>query len=105
MPRSVCAPLRGGFIPLDLRSVPVENPVTRRLSALYRGPERAKRGGRAAVLRTDVPSTGPLCGLCSVEEMVGITHFNCSFWFGDMEHARVMRSMERFAREVLPAFR
>jgi alkanesulfonate monooxygenase SsuD/methylene tetrahydromethanopterin reductase-like flavin-dependent oxidoreductase (luciferase family) len=40
-----------------------------------------------------------------VEEMVGITHFNCSFWFGDMEHARVMRSMERFAREVLPAFR
>jgi len=40
-----------------------------------------------------------------VEEMVGITHFNCSFWFGDLEHARVMRSMERFAREVLPAFR
>ena len=40
-----------------------------------------------------------------VEEMVGITHFNCSFWFGDMEHARVMRSMERFARDVLPAFR
>jgi len=40
-----------------------------------------------------------------VEEMVGITHFNCSFWFGDLEHARVMRSMERFAREVVPAFR
>ena len=40
-----------------------------------------------------------------VEEMVGITHFNCSFWFGDLEHARVMRSMERFASEVLPAFR
>ena len=40
-----------------------------------------------------------------VEEVVGITHFNCSFWFGDLEHARVMRSMERFAREVMPAFR
>jgi alkanesulfonate monooxygenase SsuD/methylene tetrahydromethanopterin reductase-like flavin-dependent oxidoreductase (luciferase family) len=40
-----------------------------------------------------------------VEEVVGITHFNCSFWFGDLEHARVMRSMQRFAREVLPAFR
>jgi alkanesulfonate monooxygenase SsuD/methylene tetrahydromethanopterin reductase-like flavin-dependent oxidoreductase (luciferase family) len=40
-----------------------------------------------------------------VQEHVGITHFNCSFWFGDLEHARVMRSMERFAREVLPAFR
>src|SRR5262249_11858285 len=40
-----------------------------------------------------------------VEEVVGITHCNCSFWFGDLEHTRVMRSMERFAREVLPAFR
>ena len=40
-----------------------------------------------------------------VRELVGISHFNCSFWFGDLEHARVMRSMERFAREVLPAFR
>jgi hypothetical protein len=35
---------------------------------------------------------------------VSITHFNCSFWFGDMEHPRIMRSMELFAREVLPAF-
>src|SRR6266508_3456889 len=40
-----------------------------------------------------------------IEELVGITHFNCSFWFGDLEHARVMRSLERFAREVMPAFR
>jgi hypothetical protein len=36
---------------------------------------------------------------------VGITHFNCSFWFGDIEHPRIMRSMELFARDVLPAFR
>jgi alkanesulfonate monooxygenase SsuD/methylene tetrahydromethanopterin reductase-like flavin-dependent oxidoreductase (luciferase family) len=39
-----------------------------------------------------------------IREHVGITHFNCSFWFGDLEHARVLRSMELFAREVMPAF-
>jgi luciferase family oxidoreductase group 1 len=39
-----------------------------------------------------------------VQELVGITHFNCSFWFGDLEHGRVLRSMELFAREVMPAF-
>jgi alkanesulfonate monooxygenase SsuD/methylene tetrahydromethanopterin reductase-like flavin-dependent oxidoreductase (luciferase family) len=38
-----------------------------------------------------------------LRELVGITHFNCSFWFGDLEQARVLRSMERFAREVMPA--
>ena len=39
-----------------------------------------------------------------VQDVVGITHFNCSFWFGDLEQARVLRSMELFAREVMPAF-
>ena len=39
-----------------------------------------------------------------IREAVGITHFNCSFWFGDLEQARVLRSMELFAREVMPAF-
>ena len=39
-----------------------------------------------------------------VKEMVGITHFNCSFWFGDLEHPRIMKSMQLFAKEVLPAF-
>jgi alkanesulfonate monooxygenase SsuD/methylene tetrahydromethanopterin reductase-like flavin-dependent oxidoreductase (luciferase family) len=39
-----------------------------------------------------------------VKDLVGITHFNCSFWFGDLEHMRVLRSMELFAKEVLPAF-
>ena len=38
-----------------------------------------------------------------LRELVGITHFNCNFWFGDMEQARVLRSMERFAQEVMPA--
>jgi len=39
-----------------------------------------------------------------VHEMVGISHFNCSFWFGDLDQARVLRSMELFSREVMPAF-
>jgi alkanesulfonate monooxygenase SsuD/methylene tetrahydromethanopterin reductase-like flavin-dependent oxidoreductase (luciferase family) len=38
-----------------------------------------------------------------IRELVGITHFNGNFWFGDLEHARVLRSMELFAREVMPA--
>jgi len=40
-----------------------------------------------------------------IKEMVGISHFNCSFWFGDVEHPRILKSMELFAREVMPAFR
>ncbi len=40
-----------------------------------------------------------------VRDLVGITHFNCSFWFGDLAQPRVLRSMELFAREVMPAFR
>jgi len=38
-----------------------------------------------------------------LREQVGISHFNCNFWFGDLEHKRVLRSMERFAQEVMPA--
>jgi len=40
-----------------------------------------------------------------VEALVGISHFNCSFWFGDLEHPRILKSMELFAKEVMPAFR
>ena len=39
-----------------------------------------------------------------LQDVVGITHFNCSFWIGDMDQARVLRSMELFSREVMPAF-
>jgi luciferase family oxidoreductase group 1 len=38
-----------------------------------------------------------------IREVVGISHFNCSFWFGDLDQKRVLRSMELFAREVMPA--
>ena len=40
-----------------------------------------------------------------IKDVVGINHFNCSFWFGDLSQARVMKSMQLFAREVMPAFR
>src|SRR6266487_1166183 len=33
-----------------------------------------------------------------IKEFVGISHFNCSFWFGDLDQARVQKSMELFAR-------
>jgi len=39
-----------------------------------------------------------------LKEAVGITHFNGSFWLGDMEQSRVLRSMELFSQEVMPAF-
>jgi alkanesulfonate monooxygenase SsuD/methylene tetrahydromethanopterin reductase-like flavin-dependent oxidoreductase (luciferase family) len=39
-----------------------------------------------------------------LRDALGITQFNCSFWIGDMEQARVLRSMELFANEVMPAF-
>jgi luciferase family oxidoreductase group 1 len=38
-----------------------------------------------------------------VQALVGISHFNCSFWFGDMSQDRVLRSMELFSKEVMPA--
>lgn len=34
----------------------------------------------------------------------GCDYFSCSFWFGDLPHDRVMASMERFAKYVMPAF-
>jgi luciferase family oxidoreductase group 1 len=39
-----------------------------------------------------------------IKDVVGINHFNCSFWFGDLDQARVLKSMDLFAREVMPAF-
>ena len=40
-----------------------------------------------------------------IKDLVGITHLSCSFGLGDLEQARVLRSMEHFARDVMPAFR
>ena len=41
----------------------------------------------------------------TLQSVMGISHFNCSFWFGDMDQKRVLRSMERFAKEVMPAIK
>jgi luciferase family oxidoreductase group 1 len=80
--------------------------------------ERVEAGRAVAVPGPDEPSIDDLLDrflvigtpdtcirqIRRIRELVGITHFNCSFWFGDLEHARVLRSMEMFARDVMPAF-
>lgn len=38
-----------------------------------------------------------------IKSLLNISHLNCSFWFGDLSQDRVLRSMELFAREVMPA--
>ena len=38
-------------------------------------------------------------------EDCGINYFNGLFTFGDFTHQEVMRSVELFAGEVMPAFR
>jgi hypothetical protein len=42
--------------------------------------------------------------ICRYRDEVGITHFNASFWSGEMPQAKVLRSMERFGSEVMPRF-
>ncbi|MCB1744371.1 MAG: LLM class flavin-dependent oxidoreductase [Gammaproteobacteria bacterium] len=41
----------------------------------------------------------------AIKAAMGIDHFNCSFWFGDMAHDKVLRSMRLFAEQVMPAFK
>ena len=43
--------------------------------------------------------------LNALRDAMGIDHFNASFWFGDLEHDKVLRSMKLFHEEVMPAFR
>jgi alkanesulfonate monooxygenase SsuD/methylene tetrahydromethanopterin reductase-like flavin-dependent oxidoreductase (luciferase family) len=80
--------------------------------------ERVEAGRAIAVPGPDEPSIDDLLDrflvigtpdtcirqIGRIRDLVGITHFNCSFWFGELERARVLRSMELFAREVMPAF-
>ena len=40
-----------------------------------------------------------------LQDVVGISHFICSFWFGDVKQDKILRSMRQFADEVMPAFR
>ena len=42
--------------------------------------------------------------LAAIRDAMRIDHFNASCWFGDLAHDKVLRSMELFAKEVMPAF-
>jgi luciferase family oxidoreductase group 1 len=80
--------------------------------------ERVEKGSAIAVPAENEPDTEDLLDrylvigtpdtvtrqIRRLQDVVGITHFNCSFYIGDMEQKRVLRSMERFAKEVMPAF-
>jgi luciferase family oxidoreductase group 1 len=80
--------------------------------------ERVERGHAIPVPMPDEPDTDDLLDrflvigtpdtvirqIRRIEDQVGISHFNCSFWFGDMDQTRVLKSMQLFASEVMPAF-
>lgn len=87
--------------------------------SLRQGLERVEKGRAIAVPFDKEPGTEELLDkyfimgtpktciarLKTLQEAMGITHFNASFWFGDVSHQRVLRSMKLFAEEVMPAFR
>jgi alkanesulfonate monooxygenase SsuD/methylene tetrahydromethanopterin reductase-like flavin-dependent oxidoreductase (luciferase family) len=79
---------------------------------------RVENGQAIAVPFDNEPSTDDILDKFSVigtpdtcihqiqrlQDAMGIGHFNCSFYFGDLEQPRVLRSMRLFAEEVMPAF-
>lgn len=87
--------------------------------SLRQGLERVERGRAVAVPfdkehtteelldRFFVMGTPETCirRLEALRDAMGIDHFNASFWFGDLEHDKVMRSMRLFHEQVMPAFR
>jgi alkanesulfonate monooxygenase SsuD/methylene tetrahydromethanopterin reductase-like flavin-dependent oxidoreductase (luciferase family) len=103
----------------DARAAVEEARWNMRVTLSLRNRYERVEGGRAIpVPAPDEPSTEDLLDrflvigtpdtcirrIRRLRDEVGITHFNCSFWFGDLSQARVLRSMELFAREVRPAF-
>jgi alkanesulfonate monooxygenase SsuD/methylene tetrahydromethanopterin reductase-like flavin-dependent oxidoreductase (luciferase family) len=103
----------------DARAAAEEARWNMRVTLSLRHHRERVEGGRAiAVPGPDEPSIDDLLDrflvigtpetcirqIGRIRDLVGITHFNCSFWFGDLAHDRVLRSMERFARDVMPAF-
>jgi luciferase family oxidoreductase group 1 len=40
-----------------------------------------------------------------LQDAMGIDHFNCSFYFGDLKQSSILKSMRLFAEEVMPALR
>jgi len=87
--------------------------------SLRQGLQRVDRGRAVAIPFDKEPSTEDLLEryfimgtpqrcieqLHTLREVMGIDHFNANFWFGDLEHEQVLRSMQLFHDEVMPAFR
>lgn len=86
--------------------------------SLRNGYERVEQGHAIPVPAPNEPDTDDLLErylvigtpdtvvrqIQKIVDQVGINHFNCSFWFGDLDQPRVLSSMRLFAREVMPAF-
>lgn len=80
--------------------------------------ERVEKGHAIAVPFDDEPSVDDLLNrfmvigtpdtciqrIKALQDAMGIDHFNCSFWFGDMEQSKILQSMRLFSEEVMPAF-
>ena len=74
-------------------------PDRRGLSGGIRGAGGDEHGGRAGT-----PETVRRYVADSVDK-TGITYFVCDFAFGSLPYAAAARSVELFAKEVMPAFR
>jgi alkanesulfonate monooxygenase SsuD/methylene tetrahydromethanopterin reductase-like flavin-dependent oxidoreductase (luciferase family) len=87
--------------------------------SLRQGLERVEKGHAMAIPRENEPTDQELLDryfvmgtpetciarLKELEDAMGIDHFNANFWFGDLEEDKVLKSMELFAKEVIPAFK
>ena len=87
--------------------------------SLRQGLERVDKGRAVAVPLDKEPDVDDLLNryfimgtpktciakLHELYDAMKIDHFNANFWFGDLEQQQVMRSMQLFAEEVMPAFR
>ena len=87
--------------------------------SLRQGLERVEKGHAMAIPFENEPTDQELLDryfvmgkpetciqrLKELQEAMGIDHFNANFWFGDLEEAKVLKSMELFAKEVIPAFK
>ncbi len=87
--------------------------------SLRQGLERVESGRAIAVPFDTEPSTEDLLEryfvvgtpdtcikrINEIRDVMGIDHFNASFWFGDLSREQVLNSMELFAGEVMPALK
>ena len=85
--------------------------------SLRQGLERVEKGHAQAIPFDNEPSDDELIDryfvmgtpatciekLSEIRDVMGLDHFNANFWFGNLEHKQVLRSMELFAKEVMPA--